>query len=116
MATGKVCCIEMFSLSRWLTSLSLHLERNCFIPCALLPANVFHIISHRPLVRTLTLTLPLSLVPRFAEFVVQALHALSELSGADKASEQFKAAGIDLLKTINAPPKEVMLLFSVVCC
>lgn len=51
---------------------------------------------------------------RFAEFVVQVLSALSELSGADRAAEQFKASGLDLLKTVNAPPREVGT-FTVYC-
>lgn len=47
---------------------------------------------------------------------MQALHALGELSGAEKAAEQFKSSGIDLLKSINAPPREVRKIFCVLTC
>ena len=46
-------------------------------------------------------------VYRFAEFVVQVLAALSSLAGAERAEELYKQSQFDLLKVINAPPKEV---------
>jgi hypothetical protein len=44
---------------------------------------------------------------RFVEFVVLVLAALGSLVGPAAAEEQYRAASLNLVEKVNAPPKEV---------
>jgi hypothetical protein len=56
------------------------------------------------LIFLLTLLTPLR---RFVEFVVLVLAALGSLVGPAAAEEQYRAASLNLVEKVNAPPKEV---------